>query len=80
MPGYLINAYKILIEGVEKMEPGSAQWCPGPQKQQIKTETQEASSEHQRTLLFVVRVTEHWHRLPREVMEYSSLEDTLVSN
>ena len=30
-------------------------------------------SEHRETL-FTVRVTEHWHRLPREIMETPSVE------
>jgi len=29
---------------------------------------------HQETLFFTVRVTEHWHRYPREVLESPSLE------
>jgi len=38
-----------------------------------QTETQEVPSEHQETLFFTGM--EHWHRLPREVMEISpSLE------
>lgn len=38
-------------------------------------ETQKAPPEHQETFfLFKVRVTEHWHRLPREAME-STLRD-----
>lgn len=36
--------------------------------------------------IFTVRVTQHWHRLPREILEYPSLEilkihlDTALSN
>jgi len=33
-----------------------------------QTAAQEVLSEHQETL-FTVRVTEHWHRLPRELVE-----------
>jgi len=35
---------------------------------------QEAPFEHQETLIFTVRVTEHRHRLPREVVDSPSLE------
>jgi len=38
-----------------------------------QTETQEVHSEHQETL-FTVRVTEHWHRFPREAVESPTLE------
>ena len=43
-------------------------------RQWAQTETQEVLFEHQETLFFTVRVTEHWHKLPREVAESPSLE------
>lgn len=32
-------------------------------------ETQEVLSEHEQTLFFNVWMTEHWHRLPKEIVK-----------
>lgn len=47
--------------------------------QWAQTETQKGLSEHQEMLFlffffFTARLTEHWHRLPRKVVESLSLE------
>jgi len=65
----LIN---ILRVGVRRTGPDSFQWCPATgqghklnhRKFQLKM----------RKNVFTLRVTEHWNRLPREVMESASLE------
>lgn len=53
------------------MERGSFQFLvPGPEAQ---TETQKAPSEHQETLLHR-GLTEHWHMLPKDVVDCPALE------
>lgn len=42
-------------------------------RQDLVNPTQEVSSEHEEKMLFIVRLTEHWHRLPRKVVESSFL-------
>ena len=55
--------------GVKKAEPGSSQWCPlKAQKAMDTIETQEIPLKHK--MLFAVTVVEHWHRSPREVLEF----------
>jgi len=39
-------------------------------------EPQETPSEHKEKLFFTMRVTKHWHMLPREIVESPSLEIT----
>jgi len=59
-------------EGVKKTEPGSLQWCP--------VTGSEAKLKHRsfslniRKDIFPVRVTNHWHRLPREFVGFPFLE------
>lgn len=56
------------MKGVEKTEPGSSQWCP--------VTGQKAKEFHLsiRKNIFTVRVDKNQERLPREVVEYPSLE------
>lgn len=53
------------------MEPGCAQWQD--QRKWTQIETQNAPSDHQNTV-FTLKMTEHWYRLPRKVVESPSLE------
>ncbi|GAB0203599.1 hypothetical protein GRJ2_002825500 [Grus japonensis] len=64
--GDLINTYKYLKGGCHEEGLDYSQWCP-------VTGTQEIPSEHRKKLLYF-EVTEHWNRLPREVVESPSLE------
>lgn len=47
----LINVYKYLKVGTDKMEPGPSQWCPvpGDKRQCTQTGRQEVLPEHQET-------------------------------
>ncbi|KAK4828008.1 hypothetical protein QYF61_022785 [Mycteria americana] len=78
--GDLINVYKSLREGCKDSQVPL--WCQDKRKW-AQTATQEVPSEHQETLFYCdgtshhitpVMVTEHWHRLPREVVVSPSLE------
>ncbi|KAK4831498.1 hypothetical protein QYF61_018082 [Mycteria americana] len=61
------------MEDAKRTETSSFQWCPG-------TTGNGHKPKHRRFPLnigkhfFTVRVTERWHRLPREVVESPSLE------
>ncbi|KAK4820177.1 LOW QUALITY PROTEIN: hypothetical protein QYF61_021449, partial [Mycteria americana] len=68
--GDLTNVYKYLT-GRSK-EDGTRLFSD--QREWAQTETWEVPSEHKKTLFFTVGVTEQWQRLPREVVEPSSLE------
>ena len=56
--------------GVRRMGPDSFQWCPAT-GQGAK---QRRFHLNMRKSFFPLRVTEPWHRLPREVVESRSLE------
>jgi len=64
----------ILGVGVKRMQPASFQWCP------VTGQGAKATNKHRkfhlniRKNLLTLRVTEHWNRLPREVVESPSLE------
>jgi len=68
----LINIFRV---GVRRMGPSSFQWCPvtgqGGNGHRLK---QRKFQLNMRKNFFTLRVTEHWKRLPREVVESPSLE------
>jgi len=73
--GDLINAYKYVKGGCQEDEarlssvvPSDRTWGNGHKLKQSKFQL------NPRKNFFPLRVTEHWNRLPREVVEYPSLE------
>jgi len=63
----------ILREGVRRMGPDSFQWCPLTKGNWHKQKHRKFQLNMGKNF-FTVRVTEHWNRLPREVVESASLE------
>ena len=68
------------------MEPDSSQQCPVPGPGHGHKLKHRRVPLNIRKHFFTMRVTEHWHRLPREVVESLSLEifkshlDTVLGN
>ena len=56
------------------MRPGSFQWCPVTEQGVMDTICNRKFHTNVRKNLFTVRVTEHWMRLSKEVVESCSLE------
>lgn len=63
-------------EGLKKREPSSFQWCPVPQYQRQCTHWNRRFPLYIRKCCFTVWMIEHWHRLPREVVESPTLESS----
>lgn len=70
--GDLFNAHKDLKGGGTEGDPGPSQ-KHSVTGQRVQAETQEVLLEHQKPL-FIVKVTKHWCRLPREAVEFPSSE------
>jgi len=72
---------KILLTYINTWREGAKRWSQAlsigaqqqDKRQEVQAETQEVPPVCQETL-FTVRVTEPWHRLPREAVESLSLE------
>lgn len=68
------TVFKYLKEGAKRMEPGFSHWLTAARPGAMAhTKAQGVPSKHQKTL-FTGRVTKHWHRFPRGVMESPSSE------
>jgi len=70
----LTNAYKYLQGDIKKMEPGSFQLCPVTGPEAMHTNGNTVGSLWPSGNTSHVRVTERWHRLPREIAESPPLE------
>lgn len=70
--GELFNVHKDLKGGGTEDGPGPSQRC-SVTGQWVQAVTQEVLPEHQKPP-FTVKVTEHWCRLPRKVVESPCLE------
>lgn len=64
--------WKHISEGAKKVDLGSFQWCPVRGSE--ATDTYWNTEGSLWIPFFTVRVTEHWYRLPREVVDYPSFE------
>ena len=76
-PGDLINMYKYNVckyKDTKRTEPGSFQWCPMTGPEAVGTNWNTGGSLWTSRNFLTVSVIEHWHRLPKEVVESPTLE------
>jgi len=59
------------------MEPGSFQWCPARGSEAMRTNSRFPLNI--RKHFYTVSMTEHWYRLPREIVE-SLFSETLKNH
>lgn len=81
--GNLINVNKCVDGGCNQMEPGTFQWYPVQKAvgSHLKKKLKQKMFHLARgNMVFIVRVTEHWSKLLRRVVESSLLGDIQKSS